>query len=249
MATIQSSKKTDDRMNVKFTFKHFFILMASIMAAMTFTACPGEDSDPDGGENGSGGVAGKRYTSYVVNYSNSPDTRSEVSYDSNGLLIRNDVYYTESSKRIMYEIITSNPDGTLAKHEQYMEDMPGYKTVWEYSYDSNKTLLKRQGTTFMDGVVIGVTTMDYTFQNGRKIRDVLTGNNQVDVREYNYDSNGRRTTTTHTTTSGGNVSTKQYTRIYNADGTLQKVTGPDFTVIYTWENGKTAWNYNNYCMW
>ena len=50
------------------------------------------------------------------------------------------------------------------------------------------------------------------------------------------------------------VRTRKFTRTYNSDGTLQKVTTDgyagfqhtNYTVTYTWENGKTTVNTDDY---
>ena len=66
-------------------------------------------------------------------------------------------------------------------------------------------------------------------------------------RVYEYDSAGKRTVTTETQTVVGIISSREYTRSYNADGTILNVTYPynfmDNTVVtttFTWENGKKA---------
>jgi len=94
-------------------------------------------------------------------------------------------------------------------------------------------------------------TIDFTFQNGRISRLVLSLDNgfSVTTHEFAYDSNGKRTTMTETTEikSYNMVESRKFTYTYNPDGTLQKVTFPNglngrddrpCTYKYTWENGK-----------
>ena len=213
-------------------------------AMMTFTACLEDDNE--GGENGNGGgVAGKRLKYYIVSSPGTVDIKTEYTYNSDGTDKRNDV--TQGGKLILYELYTSNPDGLLAKHEQYMPDMPGYKNVWEYTYDSNKKMKKRDGVMYMDGKITGTSTVDYTFQNGRKIKEVVTdnygGGSQVMILEYSYDSKGKRTITNQTI----NGVPSQSTRIYNSDGTLQKVTHSSGSVYtFTWENGKSISDFDDH---
>lgn len=229
-------------MNVKFTLKRFLVLMAAIMAAMTFTACPGEDSDPDGGENGSGGVSGKRIKTVVETSVTGEIQRMEHTYNSNGDLTRID-RYDASSKRVAYWNITNNSDGTWAKTESFAEYGD---EVFVYSYDANKKPIKAEGT--VNGVP---STYEFTYQNGRRVRAVLRIGSSVATFENNYDNNGRRTTTTETLSAAG---TQQYTRTYNSDGTLQKITATGYSLIpnsgstetYTWENGKRSFNDDDY---
>ena len=238
------------RMSVQ--LQRLLMMMATIMMAFaTLTACDIlEDNNDEGdkeeeGGNGGGGVSGKRLKSYIVS---SPENtiRSEYSYNSDGTLKRTDNYYHESSKLIQYVIYTNNSDGTVAKQEQYIE---GYSliTVWNFTNDSNKKPLKRQGTSSMDGVTMGSSIVDYTFQNGRKTREVVKDYSGTVMQsetqyEFNYGSNGRRTTTVQTI----NGKSTQYTRTYNSDGTLQKVISPSTTITFTWENAKPPHDFDDY---
>ena len=99
---------------------------------------------------------------------------------------------------------------------------------------------------------------DYTYQNGRLIRVVIKiGHPGTDLYyteilfEHNYDNNGRRISTNETHNHMGK---RQYTRTYNSDGTLQKVVYGDYegypksgsTSTYTWENGKSTINEDDF---
>jgi len=246
---MESIKLNQKRMSVQIQ-RLLMMMVAIIVASMTVIACSedensDENNEENGGNGGGGVVAGKRLKSYIVS---SPEntTRSEYSYNNDGTLKRIDNYYHESSKLFQYVIVTSNSDGTVAKQEQYLVDV-SLITVWNFSYDANKKPLKRQGTSSMDGVEIGTSTVDYTFQNGRKTRDVVKDYSgivlqQETLREYSYGSNGRRTTTIQTI----NGNTLQYTRTYNSDGTLQKVTSSSITITFTWENGKPPHDFDDY---
>ena len=247
MAKIQlkTNRRTGAQSPLWSISKRFLYLMAAFMAAMTLAACSGEDEN-EGGENGENGggsnVSGKRLKMYIVSSPGADDTRTEYTYNSDGSIKRNDVYNHKSSKLFMYEIYTNNPDGTLAKHEQYMVDMPTWKTVWVYSFDTNKNPVKRDGTSYMDNVIVGTSTEENTFQNGRKTRSVIKDYvggalQQERILVFNYDSKGKRTTTNQTS----NGKTVIFTRAYKADGTIDKVTTSDnsVTMTFTWENGKS----------
>jgi hypothetical protein len=101
-------------------------------------------------------------------------------------------------------------------------------------------------------------TINFTFQNGRKTRELMNmGGGVMNEFVYNYDSQGRRTTTIHTLYSSASViGSRQFTRTYHADGTLQKVTYPvsfvDNTTVtktFTWEDGKTTVNDDDFMQW
>jgi len=241
----------NDRRSVRFSLQRLLMLMTAIvMTLVTFTACEElNNNDDENGNPEGGGVAGKRLKSYIVSTPDSEDVRSEYSYNSDGTLKRIDNYYNTSSKLLQYVIITNYPDGTVAKQEQHMEDYPMI-TVWNFTNDSNKKPIKREGSTLWDGVLTGTSTYDLTFQNGRKTRDVektfsSTGELIQEVqRVYNYDNKGKRTTTSVTFSNG---KTRQDTRTYNSDGTLQKVSGSDNQIItFTWENGKPPHDFDDY---
>ena len=70
---------------------------------------------------------------------------------------------------------------------------------------------------------------------------------------FNYDNNGRRTSTIYNYNNQGVSYSMKYDRTYNTDGTVQKITHPysfndsrTVTQTYTWENGKTTMNYDDY---
>jgi hypothetical protein len=247
MDAIQLKRKPNNRVGVSFLLQRFMMLMVAVMATMTFTSCPG--SDENGEENENGGVAGKRLKSYIVRSPGSQDLRSEYSYNSDGTLKRIDNYYHASSELMQYVIITNYPDGTVAKQEQYLLGNYPLFTVWDFSNDSNKKPLKRDGTSSTGGVIISTSTVDFTFQNGRKIReieilkDASGATIQVTQRDYNYDNRGKRTTTNITI----NGVSSQQTRSYNSDGTLQKAThSSGGTIEFTWENGKPPNDFDDY---
>jgi len=228
---------------------------------VTLTACPVDDEnddDPDEIENGeNGGVAGKRLKSYVISQPNAEDVRSDYSYNNDGTLKQIDVF--QSSTRVMYVIITSYPDGTVAKQEQHISNYP-LITIWNFTNDTNKKPFKREGSTSNDGNLTSTHTVDFTFQSGRKTREVekihsfvngVTADQEIQ-RVFSYDNNGRRTTTTETSTGTQN-GTRQYIRTYNSDGTLQKVNYPSgyndntpVTITFTWEDGKSPHNFDDY---
>ena len=235
--------------------QRLLMMMATIMMAFaTLTACEVlEDNNDENGKeeeggNGGGGVSGKRLKKMEWNCSiQLAVVRSEYTYNSDGFVTRSDMY-DSSSKLVMYSIPTYNTDGTTAKAVAY--DANG-KIISDatYSYNSNKKPQKMQGSTYMDGNLIGTYSTDYTFQNGKKTFEVqkinMTGGMTDEVqRVFEYDSKGKRTVTTQTSVTLG-ASFKQ-NRTYNTDGTLQKVTYPygyydntTVTITFTWENGKS----------
>ena len=237
-------------MNIKLSFLRFFMRMAAIMmAAMSFTACLELENDND--ENEGGGDSGKRLKTVLLISPDSQDMRTEYSYNSDGTLNRYDNYLDASTTHFLYCIITNNSDGTMARHELHQVDIPMI-TVSEYTYDNNKKPLKMEGSSLWDSNVVSTITVDFTFQSGRKTREVQKSYAGMLVEEvqrvFNYDGNGRRTTVVETS----NGKTRQITRTYRSDGTLEKVTYPDFdntmtyTHIFTWENGKTTFNWEDF---
>jgi hypothetical protein len=205
---------------------------------------------------GGGGVTGKRIKTILWTSTSPIDgpVRFEHSYNSNGTTKYIDAY-DESSRLVIHEIITSNPDGTWAKLEQ-TDIYSGMLLVLNHTYDANKKPLKHQGTMSLNGVETGTTTFDFIFQNGRKTsqkQKVFVGGILVTELNtvFNYDSNGRRTTTT-TTPSIGTSTT--YTRTaYNSDGTLrtaQHYIGSQLiTMTFTWENGNSTMNMDDVWGW
>jgi hypothetical protein len=224
-------------------FQRLFIIMAAIMMALvTFTACDKDDNgkdDPDDNGN-NGGVAGKRFKEWVQT-SPTGTTRSVYTYNSNGSIKQVDLY--SGSVRITYNVYTNHPDGRPASIETFYEgnDMQGMKGKTEFTYDSNKTLQKYEAAISMGGVEMSRLSIDYTFQNGRKTREVQisSGGAAQMERVYEYDSQGKRTKTTETMSAGGVINqTIIWNRSYHSDGTLDKVTNnAGVTVTFTWENG------------
>ena len=255
--------KTNRRTDAKSFSKRFIYLMAAfIAAAMTLVTCSGEDENENGenGENGGGSnVSGKRIKTLLQTAGPRDGSyRVETSYNSDGTIKRTDAY-DENSKLEMYFIITSNPDGTRAKEEAYTAADNKLYYVFSYTYDSNKKPKKGDGTYYVNGVLFGTVTIDYTFQNGRKTREVFkttSGFEPATVQyDFNYDNAGKRTTTTETHSLTG---TRTYTRTYNPDGTLQKITYPfgynnsdngTVTKTYTWEDGKSTANIDDLLYW
>jgi hypothetical protein len=251
MASIQSNRKANNRVSVTFLLQRIMFFMVATMATMTFTACPGSDENGDD-ENGgsSGGFSGKRVKNSILT-TTSPKSlgiyRVERSYNSDGTLKQMDSY-DKASNLVINAIFTNNPDGTRAKIENNYLDRP-LKVTYEYIYDSKKTLQKAQVYTYTNGTLESTTYVEYTFENGKKIREVLMkpgGGSWQNQWEYSYDSNGRRTITTMTNSSYPSNPMK-FTRTYNADGTINKVTYPidliddtPVTETFTWENGKTT---------
>ena len=257
MNSISVNQEKSKRTGVKFSFQSILMLMAAIMMAFaTLTSCDEDEDpseDPDEIENGNnGGVAGKRIITTLTE-SASETFRGDYTYNSNGTLKRIDYYDPSTSKLVRYSITTSNSDGTVAKEELF--DTWG-DWVFNYSYGSNKKPLKVEGYAITDGIKTPVT-IDFTFQNGRLTSSIQkTGtpgdySYRVNTYEPVYDSNGRRTSTTETDSALGQ---RKFTRTYNSDGTLQKVTtdgyqgfpNTGYTVTYTWENGKTTVNTDDY---
>jgi hypothetical protein len=134
------------------------IMAAIMMALVTFTACDENKNseDPNGNGNGNGGVPGKRIKTIVHSSTEGP-VRFEYSYNSDGTTKQIHAYDT-SSKLVMHDIITCNPDGTWAKLEQTDLAYSGTVTVLNHTYDSNKKPLKIEGTVSLNGVQIGTTT-------------------------------------------------------------------------------------------
>ena len=253
----QLSKKTDERKSVTFFLKRFMTLMAVVVAAMmTFTACVEDDNE--GGENGKengngGGVTGKRIKTMVHSSGEGP-VRYEYSYNSDGTTKQVDAY-DASSKLVMRDVITCNPDGTWNKVEQTDLAYSGTVLVLNHTYDANKKPLSINGKTYLGGTETGTTTFSFTFQNGRKVSQkqtvtVLGVLAQEINTEFQYDANGRRTKTISTPISGVKV---EYTRTaYNPDGTLKTITvsgGQSFTITFTWEDGKSTVNMDNIWGW
>jgi major membrane immunogen (membrane-anchored lipoprotein) len=227
----------------------FMIIVAIMMALVTFTACD-EDDENDGDEgNGSGvSVSGKRIKSREQTTGPIGDgpVRADENYNSDGTPKRTD-WYDAQSKPAGYDIFTCNPDGTVSKTESYNSSNE-LTQVTNFSYDSNNKLLKAQGISYF-GSIENPFTYDYTYQNGKIIRMVVKMVGVEIVFEYNYDSNGRRTSMTQSNSDGIII---QYTYTYRSDGTLHKVTYPygyngntEITWEYTWENGKTKGNYGD----
>jgi hypothetical protein len=230
------------------------IMAAIVMALVTFSACDDENAKEDeNGENGngSGSVAGQRVKTILITEASGAIQRGENTYNNDGALTRVD-WYDASSTRIAYDIYTNNPDGTHNKWESFGAD--GNQVI-VFTYDANKKPLKAEGTIH-NSLGVHPLAYDYTYQGGRLIRVVLRMGNPgvgyIEIKyESNYDNNGRRTTTTETHSM---IGTRQYTRAYNSDGTLQKVTAEAysgypttaFTQTFTWENGKTTVNFDDY---
>jgi hypothetical protein len=251
-------QKTNNRMSVKNLLQRLMFLMVAMMASMALVAClEDEGNDPDDPDNGGGGgtVSGKRIKTMVISAEKPVDgpVRNEYIYNSDGTLKQVDAY-DNTSKLVLQSVFTSNSDGTHKKQVgTYFAYLPGTVVELNYTYDGNKKPLKTEGTTTINGVVGGTLTIDYTFQNGRKISQIqktmVTGMGVVQQMEYefSYDANGRRTKTVMTSMG----ITVEYTRTYNSDGTLQKVTyndgdGVKKTHTFTWENGKMAFNWDDY---
>jgi len=235
------------RLSVKLQ-RLLMIMVAIIVASMTITACLEDENgeDPDDNGNSGGGVAGKRLKGYEQT-SSKPEhyLKMEYSYNSDGTLNRVN-QYDKASTLVQYFIYTNNPDGTLSRMVLKNEN---YETVYEYFYNSNKTLQKAQ--VLFSGILYG--NIEYTFENGKKTREMVRNisSEMTQLFEYSYDNRGRRTTTTETNYIPPN--TRQYTRTYNSDGTLQKVTfaygygdNTPVTIAFTWENGKSTYNHDDF---
>ena len=234
-------------------------MAAIMMALVTLTSCDEDEDpsdDPDEIENGNnGGVAGKRIkTQLQTTGPMEGSIRVEWTYNSDGSIKRQDLY-DASSKLVSYEIWTSNSDGTIAKDEMY-DSNNNLLQYMNYSYDANKKPLKGQGEMYSGSVAV-TWTYDYTYQNGRKIRQVMKVGDLTNDYEFIYDSQGRCTGSTETTSySGQFIGGRKFTRTYNTDGTIQKVTYPysstdNTTVIqtFTWENRNTKMNYADFSLW
>jgi len=237
--------------SVKLLFQRFLMVFVAMIASMAMIACgesegEGNGGGENGGGNGGSGVTGKRIKSITESYLGSAGgpVRSEFSYNSDGTLKQMDSY-DESNKRVMYSTFTHNSDGVRTKYEQYDIAYTNATSKYEIFYNANKTLQKMEGTISIGGVIASTSTHEYTFQNGRKTKEVLTVKagpvtQRIDI-EYQYDAQGRRTITTQTPAIG--IPTV-YTRTYNSDGTLQKATytadGRVITKTVTWENGKST---------
>ena len=241
------------RMSVQ--MQRLLMMMATIlMAFATLTACDIlEDNNDEGGKeeeggNGGGGgiVSGKRVKSIVTTCSNPVMySRTESIYNSSGQCIRGETY-DASSKLIDTSISTYNSDGTLAKT---VTDQGETVAEFIYFYNSNKILQKSEHNFYQGGVLKQTTKSEYTYENGKKIRQKSYMEGQSDYNEFlfNYDGNGRRTTTVQTYYGDNLVFSMTHTRTYNTDGTVQKITHPvnfvdntPVTITFTWENGKDA---------
>jgi len=166
------------------------------------------------------------------------------------------MYYGTSSNLYGYVTHTYNSDGTIAKDEQYINN--NLDMIETYSYDANKK--PKSATITVPGSDCDLN-FEYTFQNGRKTQQVMNnicGTYYIQKTQWNhtYDSNGRRTKINETFSASinGNSQTDQreITRTYNSDGTIQKITYPQYvthrtiTHTFTWENGKTTFNYDDF---
>ena len=249
MTTTNYLEKENVRMNVKFSMKRLLMSMTAIMMAMvTFTACEILNPKDDDENDDNGGVAGKRLKSTIITEDGGEIQSGQYTYNSDGTLKRID--WNSGA----YDIYTSNPDGTYQKWENFNTngDM-----VLVYSYDNNKKPLKAEGTIKNSAGTFPIT-YDFTYQNGRlishvhKMSDPSDPSYRIEITfEPKYDSNGRRTTTTETHSL---VGVRQFTRTYNSDGTLQKVTTngytgyptTGFTQTFTWENGKSTVNFEDH---
>ena len=260
MNKISVNQEKSKRTGVKFSFQSMLMLMAAIMMALvTLTACPVDDEnedDPDEIENGeNGGVAGKRIITQLITWATGEIAREEYSYNSDGSLKQID-QYDAASRLVQYSIFTNNPDGTHAKYELYTavgntSNLSLNQTCY-YSYDANKKPQKGEVTFHLPEMQNMSMTFVFSFENGRKVREVISMNDVlVQQFDFSYDNRGKRTKTTETHFTQG---TRNFTRTYNSDGTLQKVTaeaysnyqGSEHTQTFTWENGKTTVNYDDY---
>jgi hypothetical protein len=256
---MKSIKLQKERMSVQ--MQRLLMMMATIMMAFaTLTACDilEDNNDENGkeeeGGNGGGGVSGKRIKTQLITNTSGTIQRGEYTYNNDGSIKRSE-WYDASSKMYCYINSTNNPDGSINKEETFYPDTD-MTQVLNYTYDANKKYKKAEGAVETMGQKIPIT-FNFTFQNGRLIRYVLSsgslGSNSYSesIFEQNYDANGRRTTTNETHSVSG---TRKYTRTYNSDGTLQKVTADAYsgipnsgcTYTFTWENGKTTINFDDY---
>jgi len=249
MATFQltTNRNTGAKSPLWSISKRFLYLMvAFIAAAMTLAACV-ESDENEGNENGNGGFSGKRIKSTFITEADGKTQKGEHTYNKDGMLVREDWVYSWTSAKI-YDVYTNNPDGTHAKWENFNEHG---EQVLVYSYDANKKPIKAEGTIKNSNGTHPIT-YEMTWESGRKIRQVMkigSGSSLVVVTfDISYDSNGRRTSTTETNSTIGE---RKYTRAFNSDGTVQKVTvdpypgypSTGFSQTFTWENGKTPVNY------
>ena len=261
METIKLNPK---RMSVQIQ-RLLIMMVAIIVASMTITACledeNSDENNEENGGNGGGGVAGKRLKSSLTTCS-APgfvNSRSELTYNSDGTVKRSDTYDASSSKLLNYFINTNNPDGTFGKVVMYESD--NTKVMEDtYYYNSNKTIQKFLSAYFQNGVKVQTVIHEFTYDNRRKISQKYYQEGQSAYGEltYNYDASGRRTTTDlkYYSFDPNMVLSMTYTRTYNSDGTLQKVTYPysfvddtPITVTFTWENGKTTYDFDMYNPW
>jgi hypothetical protein len=260
---INNNCKTKKMKNLVMNRKRFMGLIA-LMAAMVFamSGCTkDDDSNGEGGDNGGGGggVSGKRIKTVLDSSTHPPiggPVKTEFTYNSNGTVKQTDSY-DESNQRVMYSTFTYNSDGTRSGGETVYLAYVNSNIKFTYQYNSDKTPQKMEGTNYIDGVAMGTVTHEYTYQNGRKTREtqkIYVGATLAQSIQYdfNYDSNGRRTTVVMTPSAGISVTT---TRTYNSDGTLQKITWPHYgasspnatmTKTITWENGNSSANEDHY---
>jgi hypothetical protein len=243
--------------SVNKSLRRMLRMMAVVLTAlMTITACVTEDEDvigddDDGGNGGGGGgVAGKRIKTMLETDASGVTTRSEYIYNSNGSLKQSDTY-DKTSTRIRYSTYTYNSNGTLQKWEAFAEYGDEFVV---YTHDANKKPLKGEGEIH-NSLGVHPVSYNYTFQNGRQIRQVMKAGHPGEyievIFDHNYDNNGRRISTTETHSV---VGTRKSTRTYNSDGTLQKIVVSDYagypntgsTSTFTWENGKSTLNDDDY---
>ena len=238
-------------------------MMAVVLTAlMTITACITEDDDvigddDDGGNGGGGGggVAGKRLKSVALTCSkplNQGVVKSDYIYNSDGSLKRIDSY-DASSKLISYSICTNNSDGIITKGVSYLADGT---VIMESNniYNSNKTIQKIIGNYYNNGVVSYTLITEYKYENGKLIREIIyQDEKELAYYSHNYNNNGRRTSTVYNIQYEGVLFTDTYTHSYNSDGTIQKTThslnfedNTPVTITYTWENGKTFLNLDDF---
>ena len=224
MDSTKVNQKSSKRMSVK--LQRLIMFSATMMMTlMTFTACPLDDENGGEDDGGGGGVSGKRLKSTMITCSkplNQPLVRNEYSYNNDGTLSRVDGY--DASSKLLYysDDNTFNSDGTLATDVLY-EAGGSVMMKSTYFYNSNKTLQK------IESDCISYTMLqEFTYENGKRIKNVITTSLSIEWGEHisNYDNQGRRTTTIYTLYSDVGVFSKTYTRTYNTDGTLQKVTYP-----------------------
>jgi len=232
------------------------IMVAIIVASMTITACLEDENgeNPDDNGNGGGGVAGKRLKTVVFTCSKPLNqfVRVEYSYNSDGTLKRLN-HYDNSSKLLSYSDVTNNSDGLSQKAVLYSND-GSVLMIDNFTYNSDKTLKKNQVDYYNNGVISYTLDYEYKYENGKRIR-IEIYNNGLEIAnwKYDFDNKGRITTTVYTLYQAGQTFSMTYTRTYNSDGTIQKVTHPlsfvddtPVTETYTWENGKTTFDFDMY---